>query len=148
MMFSPLWSKSVSARTATLLLATAGLWPLHSAFGQEEGGDSPFADADMAPRIQARCSEVGRFTRGKETGLKRVDFSVTGTLALVHHDGTLAYLGLCGTPPDPKVLCVTYQTNGLRVGDQVVVTGGYSKQSADFILLDPCLASQPDQPKE
>jgi hypothetical protein len=98
--------------------------------------------------MQARCSEVGRFTQDKETGLKRVDFSVTGTLALVHHDGTLAYLGLCGTPPDPKVLCVTYQTNGLRVGDRVVVTGGYSKQSADYILLDPCLASQPDHSKE
>ncbi|MBZ6076178.1 hypothetical protein [Microvirga puerhi] len=104
--------------------------------------DSPFADAEVPPHRQARCSEVAQWTKDQETGFERRDFSVVGKLALVHHDGTLAYLGLCGEPPEPKVMCITYQTNGLQVGDEVIVTGGYSKLSADYVLLDPCLASR------
>ena len=50
------------------------------------------------------------------------------------------------TPPDPKVLCVTYQTNDLKVGDVVTVTGGYSRPNPDFIVLDPCLAQRPEEP--
>ncbi|AWM88148.1 hypothetical protein [Microvirga sp. 17 mud 1-3] len=128
---------------AALALLASAIWPIASAWSQE-GEDSPFADADMQPGRQARCSEVAALIEGRETGQQRVDFSVVGSLALVHHDGTLAYLGLCGTPPEPKVLCVTYQTNGMQVGDKVIVTGGFSKPSPDYVLLDPCLASRPE----
>lgn len=130
---------------ALLLTAAAGL--PSGARGQEGAEDSPFADADMPPPRQARCSEVAGLIAGRETEQKRVDFSVTGALALVHSDGALAYLGLCGAP-DPKVLCVTYQTNGLQVGDEVVVTGGFAKPEPDFVLLDPCMASRPEEPGE
>ncbi len=115
-----------------------------SASGQDDPEKSPFADPDMQPSYQAQCHEVRDLTKGRETGATRVDFSVTGPLALVHFDGTLAYLGLCGAAPDPKVLCVTYQTNDMKVGDVVTVAGGYSRPNPDFIVLDPCLAQRPE----
>ncbi|MBB3018817.1 hypothetical protein FHR70_001871 [Microvirga lupini] len=128
-----------SALTALLMLGSA------TASGQDGDEKNPFADPDMQPSYQARCHEVRALTKDRETGATRVDFSVTGPLALVHFDGTLAYLGLCGTEPDPKVLCVTYQTNDMKVGDLVTVAGGYSRPNPDFIVLDPCLAQRPEE---
>ncbi len=118
------------------------------AHGQEEPEKNPFADPDMQPSYRARCHEVRELTKDRETGATRVDFSVTGPLALVHFDGTLAYLGLCGTAPDPKVLCITYQTNDMKVGEVVTVAGGYSRPNPDFIVLDPCLAQRPEKAAE
>jgi hypothetical protein len=126
------------------LLSVSILGSALGALAQEEPGKDPFADPDMQPAYQARCHEVRELTKGRETGSTRVDFSVTGSLALVHFDGTLAYLGLCGTEPEPKVLCITYQTNDMKVGDVVSVAGGYSRPNPDFIVLDPCLAQRPD----
>jgi hypothetical protein len=125
------------------LLSMALLGSAPGAFAQEGPEKDPFADPDMQPAYQARCHEVRALTQGRETGATRVDFSVTGPLALVHFDGTLAYLGLCGTEPEPKVLCITYQTNDMKVGDVVVIAGGYSRPNPDFIVLDPCLAQRP-----
>jgi hypothetical protein len=131
-------------RLLTGAMAASG--PLQVALAQEALEKSPFADADMKPAMEARCDDLRRLTQGHEAGPKRVDLAVTGALALVHFDGTLAYLGLCGTAPDPKVLCVTYQTNDLKVGDVVSATGGYSRPNADYIVLDPCLAVRADEP--
>jgi hypothetical protein len=125
--------------TALLMLGSV------AASGQDSDEKNPFADPDMHPSYRARCHEVRELTKGRETGETRVDFSVTGPLALVHFDGTLAYLGVCGAEPDPKVLCITYQTNDMKVGDVVTVAGGYSRPNPDFIVLDPCLAQRPDE---
>ena len=110
-------------------------------------GRSPFAEPDMIPGMQARCDEIRRLTQEVPIGAERMDFSAVGTLTLVHSDGTLVYLGLC-TEPDPKVLCVTYSTNGMKVGDVAIVTGGYRRLGPDFIVLDPCLATRPDDPAQ
>ena len=117
---------------------------MQPAQAQDAPEKNPFADPDMQPSYRAQCHEVRELTKDRETGATRVDFSVTGALALVHFDGTLAYLGLCGTAPDPKVLCVTYQTNDMKVGEVVTVAGGYSRPNPDFIVLDPCLAQRPE----
>jgi hypothetical protein len=119
-----------------------------NAQSQEAPEKNPFADPDMQPSYRAQCHEVRELTKDRETGATRIDFSVTGPLALVHFDGTLAYLGLCGTAPDPKVLCVTYQTNDMKVGEVVTITGGYSRPNPDYIVLDPCLARRPEEPAE
>ena len=131
----------LSQLAVTMLILGSG----QSVLSQEEAGKNPFADPDMQPSYRAQCHEVRELTKDRGTGETRVDFSVTGPLALVHFDGTLAYLGLCGTAPAPKVLCVTYQTNGMEVGDVVTVAGGYSRPNPDFIVLDPCLAQRPDE---
>jgi hypothetical protein len=129
-------------------MAVLVIGSVQGAHGQEETEKNPFADPDMHPSYQARCHEVRALTRDRETGATRIDFSVTGPLALVHFDGTLAYLGLCGSEPDPKVLCITYQTNDMKVGDVVTVAGGYSRPNPDFIVLDPCLAQRPEEPAQ
>jgi hypothetical protein len=132
-------------RLSRLVVTVLILGSAQSALSQEEPEKNPFADPDMQPSYRAQCHEVRELTKDRETGVTRVDFNVTGPLALVHFDGTLAYLGLCGTEPDPKVLCVTYQTNDMEVGDVVTVAGGYSRPNPDFIVLDPCLAQRPDE---
>jgi hypothetical protein len=136
--------QSWTPRVLTALLMLGSV----AASGQESPEKNPFADADMHPSYRARCPEVRELTKGRETGATRVDFSVTGPLALVHFDGTLAYLGLCGTGSEPKVLCVTYQTNDMKAGDVVTVTGGYNRTNPDFIVLDPCLAQRPEEPAQ
>ena len=129
-------------------MAVLAIGSMQHALAQEEPEKSPFADPDMHPAYQARCHEVQALTNNRETGATRIDFSVTGPLALVHFDGTLAYLGVCGTEPDPKVLCITYQTNDMKVGDVVTVAGGYSRPNPEFIVLDPCLAQRPEEPAQ
>jgi hypothetical protein len=136
------FSHSMSSLLVIMAMAAAPF----SVIAQESAEPSPFADADMQPNIRARCDEIRRLTEGRETGEVRVDFSVTGSLALVHFDGALTYLGLCGTPPEPKVLCITYKDNGMKIGDVVTITGGYSRPDEDHIVLDPCLAFQAGQP--
>ena len=42
-----------------------------------------------------------------------------------------------------RVLCVTYETNGRKVGDRVVVTGSILPRGPDFVQLDPCLHNEP-----
>lgn len=143
MILRPLARSLIIASTAGLVIG-----PVEGARGQDAPVKNPFADPDMKSEYQAQCHEVRELTKDRETGATRVDFSVTGPLALVHFDGTLAYLGLCGTAPDPKVLCVTYQTNDMKVGDVVTVAGGYSRPNRDFIVLDPCLAQRPEERAE
>ena len=135
-------------RMQSLFIASLMIGSVTGALSQEGPDRNPFADPDMHPSYRAQCHEVRDLTKDRQTGETRVDFSVTGPLALVHFDGTLAYLGLCGTAPAPKVLCVTYQTNDMKVGDVVTVAGGYSRPNPDFIVLDPCLAQRPDEPAQ
>jgi hypothetical protein len=132
----------------SLFIALLMLCSAAGALSQEGPEKNPFADPDMQPSYRAQCHEVRELTKDRGTGETRVDFSVTGPLALVHFDGTLAYLGLCGAAPEPKVLCVTYQTNDMKVGEVVTVAGGYSRPNPDFIVLDPCLAHRPDEPAQ
>jgi hypothetical protein len=73
----------------------------------------------------------------------RIDLSVAGSLTAVQTDGLLWYLVLCSSP-DIRIMCVTYQSNGMKAGDRVVVHGGYRRRDADHVLLDPCLANQPE----
>ncbi|WOH47798.1 hypothetical protein [Bradyrhizobium sp. sBnM-33] len=74
----------------------------------------------------------------------RIDLSVVGSLTAVQTDQILWYLVLC-SPPDIRIMCVTYQSNGVAIGDRVIVRGGYRRRDANHVLLDPCLASRPEQ---
>ena len=42
-------------------------------------------------------------------------------------------------------MCVTYQSNGMALGDRVIVKGGYQRRDANHVMLDPCLANRPEQ---
>ncbi|MFC4171280.1 hypothetical protein ACFOYU_04290 [Microvirga sp. GCM10011540] len=130
---------------AVLLTLTAVITPLQAASGQGRRDKGPFAPAEMIPERPARCHEIEDMIRSvpSPSGLDRIDFSAVGTLTLVYFDGVLAYIGICNEP-DAKVLCVTYATNDLKIGDTVTVTGSYRKMAANYVVLDPCLTSRPE----
>ena len=67
----------------------------------------------------------------------RVDLSATGKLTMVRTDGALWYLVIC---QDVRIMCVTYQQNGMKVGDVVKMQGAYQRLDPNHVLLDPCLA--------
>ncbi len=66
--------------------------------------------------------------------------AITGRVTLIQTDGVLWYVAVCADP-GVRVLCVTYSENDLKLGDNVVLRGGYNRQDRRHVLLDPCLAS-------
>jgi hypothetical protein len=96
------------------------------------------AAAQPAPSFEVSCGEL----RGALNKLGEPDeittIAVKGKLIAVRSDGALVYLFLCD-PPAPRVLCVTYQTNGSKEGDEVIVTGNLIPRGPDHVQLDPCL---------
>lgn len=117
----------------------------YGALAQDDPRGSPFAGPEEIPARSARCHEIKAAINDVPTpsGLQRIDFSAVGPLTLVHSDGVLAYMGICDEP-DAKVLCVTYSTNDLKVGDTVIVAGSYSRMASNYVVLDPCLTRRPD----
>jgi hypothetical protein len=94
--------------------------------------------------FQARCSEL----RGAMSGLRgrheeeRTTIEVVGPLASVGDAGGIVSVGLCG-PPDPRVVCVTNDTMGRKIGDRVVVTGTILPRDPDLVQLEPCEHREP-----
>ena len=97
------------------------------------------AAAQPAESFLARCGEL-RASIGKleRTDEEMVTIAVSGRLTAVRSDGALVYLFMCA-PPDPRVVCVTYETNGSDAGDEVILTGNYLARGPDHVQLDPCL---------
>ena len=75
---------------------------------------------------------------GVVPGEVRIDLAITGDLTLVRTDGALWYLVMCS---DLRIMCVTYQSKDMKVGDRVLFRGGYKRLDDNHAVLDPCLAS-------
>lgn len=123
--------------TGVIIMAAAA-----ASRGQEGGDVDPDLGRDPDTILDSTCDRL----RTESEPLPDVPdqysvVEVTGMVAAVDSDEALSYLVLCA-PPQPQVLCVTYSTNGLQVGDVAVVRGGYSRRSPDHVLLDPCLGSK------
>jgi hypothetical protein len=104
------------------------------------------ASAQPAPSFQARCGEL-RAAMAALNGREKselITIEVAGTLEYLQEGSGLVHLGLCG-PPHPRVLCVTYASNGRRLKDRVVVVGSVVPRGPDFIQLDPCLHRLPER---
>jgi hypothetical protein len=100
--------------------------------------------AQPAPTFRATCGELRQALRDHRIdGEELVTIEVVGTLTIVRSDGALVYMGVC-RPPDPEVLCVTYETGGRKAGERAVVTGAYIPRGPDYIQLDPCLHHDPE----
>ena len=102
-----------------------------------------FSEAEQPARMAAECREVRPMSDGIPELDYRIDLSVAGSLTAVKTDGVLWYLVLC-SPPDVRIMCVTYHSNGMETGDRIIVRGGYRRRDADHVLLDPCLATRPE----
>jgi hypothetical protein len=99
------------------------------------------AEEQPEPSFRATCGEL----RAKLAQLDLADgtlitIEVEGALTLVRPGPGISYLGMCA-PPDPQVLCVTYGTGDLKVGDRTLLVGAISPRGPDHLLLDPCLPS-------
>jgi len=103
-----------------------------------------FSEAEQPVRMPAECGDVRQMAEGIPELDYRIDLSVAGSLTAAQTDQVLWYLVLCSAP-DIRIMCVTYQSNGMAIGDRVIVKGGYQRRDANHILLDPCLANRPEQ---
>jgi hypothetical protein len=103
------------------------------------------ARAQPEPTFRASCSELRMALKslaGREGEL--ITIQVEGPLTMVKTGAGLTYLGLCQAP-DPQVLCVTYDDNGRKAGERVVVSGSWEQFGPDHVKLDPCLHHPPDE---
>ncbi|AZO80289.1 MULTISPECIES: hypothetical protein [unclassified Bosea (in: a-proteobacteria)] len=120
---------SLAILAGTFLLPTAGT-----------------TQAQPEPTFRTNCGELRAALKslaGKEGEL--ITIEVEGPLGMVKAGPGLTYLGLCQAP-DPQVLCVTYDSNGRKAGERVVVSGSWEQVGPDHIKLDPCLHFLPGEP--
>jgi hypothetical protein len=133
----------LSVATILLCLVAPGLAP-SMASGDIFAGRPAFSEAEQPVQTPAECSDVRRMAEGIPELDYRIDLSVVGSLTAVQTDQVLWYLVLCSAP-DIRIMCVTYQSNGMAIGDRVIVKGGYQRRDANHVMLDPCLANRPEQ---
>ena len=81
------------------------------------------ASAQPEPTFRAICAELRVATRALEgRDEELITIQVIGPLQEVMSEGGLAYMLMC-EPPDPQVLCVTYETGGRNRGEVVMFSG-------------------------
>lgn len=102
--------------------------------------EGPFRMGEGYADRPATCETVKRWIDHAPATDDRITLTITGRLAVVEWDGTLADLVMC-EEKDVQVMCVTYSKEGRHVGDTVLFAGGYARYGARRIMLDPCLAS-------
>jgi hypothetical protein len=99
-----------------------------------------FSRPEQAARQAATCDSVKAQLPDTVDPDARIDMAIVGPVTLIQTDGALWYLAVCSSP-GVRVLCVTYNDNGLKIGDRAILRGGYARQDERHVLLDPCLAS-------
>ncbi|MDQ8729486.1 hypothetical protein [Bradyrhizobium sp. LHD-71] len=98
------------------------------------------AEAEMPPQRSAECRELRPTLDRLPEFDRRIDLWVVGNAVGVQTDGALWYVVLCASP-DIRVLCVTYEGNGIQNDHRVQARGAYSRRDDNHVLLDPCLAN-------
>lgn len=132
------FTRSMSARTIVALLILL----VSPAAAEDIFASRPaFSAPDQPAKTFATCDQVGPMSEGLPVMDERIDLSVVGELTLVKTDGALWYLVMCS---DVRIMCVTYQSNGMQVGERVFMKGGYRRLDERHAVLDPCLASRED----
>ncbi len=133
-------------RNGSLLLALLPVLQHAGAHAQALPPDSFFSSRPAFSRPEqggsrpATCDTIAAQLPDEVLGAGRVDLVITGPVTLVRSDGALWYVAVCADP-GVRVLCVTYEGNGLKPGDIATLRGGYNRQDSRHVLLDPCLAS-------
>jgi hypothetical protein len=129
----------------TLLGIALAIWVPFSAIGAEDvlASRPAFSLGDQSAPAIAGCSEVRPMSAGLDYPGYRIDLSVIGEITSIRTDGVLWYVTMCNLP-DVRLMCVTYKSNDMKVGDRVNIKGGYSPVDGNHVMLDPCLANWPD----
>jgi hypothetical protein len=129
----------------TLLGVALAIWMPVSASGAEDvlANRPAFSLGDQPAPSIAACNEVRPMSAGLDYPGYRIDLSVIGEITSIRSDGVLWYVTMCNLP-DVRLMCVTYKSNDMKVGDRVNIKGGYNRVDGNHIMLDPCLANWPD----
>ncbi|CAM5768554.1 hypothetical protein [Bosea minatitlanensis] len=93
------------------------------------------------PGTPASCESIAAQLPDSVPPDSRVDMAIAGPVTLIQNDGTVWYVAVCADP-GIRVLCVTYGAGDLKLGDIAVLRGGYNRQNARHVMLDPCLAAR------
>lgn len=101
----------------------------------------PFRPGEAYAEEPATCETIGHWIGRAPGADRRITLTARGALAAVETDGVLAYLIMC-PEPGVQVMCVAYNTNGMKPGEVVTFAGGYSRVGEKQVMLDPCLASR------
>lgn len=101
----------------------------------------PFREGEAGADIPATCENLAYWAQKAPDTTERISMVVTGRISGVHSDGVLAYLEMCEAK-GLRAVCITYSTNGMRVGEIVTFAGGFGGASEQWVKLDPCLASR------
>lgn len=102
---------------------------------------SPFREGEGVADKAATCEDIATWADRAPKTDARISLSIRGKLSAVHWTGVIAYLVMCDEKT-MEVVCVTYETNDMRAGEEVSFAGGYSRRSEKQIFMDPCLASR------
>jgi hypothetical protein len=101
----------------------------------------PYRLGEGVADAPATCETLAHWAKRAPKTDARVTMLVRGKLSDVNATEALAYLEMCD-PKGLRVVCMTYKTNGMQPGETVTFTGGFRRGSAEWIILDPCLASR------
>lgn len=101
----------------------------------------PFRPGEGYAETPATCETIGNWVERAPEVDARISLTIRGKLVHVESDGALAYLIMC-EEGGMQVMCVTYQTNGMKAGDEVTFGGGYARVGEKQVMLDPCLAGE------
>jgi hypothetical protein len=126
-----------------LVLALSLLLAASTASAAQECCDpaGPFRPGEGYAETPATCATIGDWAARAPTVDARITLTIRGKLVHVQSDGALAYLIMC-EEGGMQVMCVTYQTNGMKAGDEVLFAGGYARVGEKQVMLDPCLAGE------
>lgn len=101
--------------------------------------ESPFREGEGWADKPATCEDIAHWAERAPKTEARISLSIKGKLTEVHWTGVIAYLVMCD-PNVMQVVCVTYETNDMRVGEVVSFGGGFFRRGDKQIFMDPCLA--------
>jgi hypothetical protein len=124
-------------------LALTGVQPAMAQSAMPDGffeGRPAFSQPEQAG-TPASCESIVAQLPDSVPRDSRVDMAIAGPVTLLQSDGAVWYVAVC-SDPGVRVLCVTYGAGDLKLGDRAVLRGGYSRQNARHVMLDPCLASR------
>jgi hypothetical protein len=139
------WERLVRSARAVLGLSLAMLIATGADALADDISKFPgFAEAELTPSRSVECGELRPILQRLPDLDRRVDLWAVGKLVGVQTDDALWFLVICALP-DVRILCVTYESNGMKVGDRVYLRGAYERKDDHHVLLDPCLASWAEQ---
>lgn len=100
--------------------------------------ESPFREGEGSADKPATCEDIAYWADRAPKTDARISLSITGKLTEVHWTRAIAYLVMCD-PNVMQVVCVTYETNDMRPGEEVSFGGGFFRRGDKQIFMDPCL---------